>query len=313
MKLLKDVMSRGMDEWVYNTSYETFADEMGQAVAHSIKRQYVFEETHNPVLRLSSLGKTPAFELCAKKVGLLKQSGKHTVSEQHRLLFSIGDYVECWLRFTLKRLGYTILEEQTDVSWNGVGGHIDFLVSSPDGSIHLLECKSANDYYFTQVKKGIGDERGYLTQLLTYDECMREKYPDLQSHWVFVNKNTSELQVIDLESIPKAKRTATLKRAKSVVKAFEKCQTADDIYKYTQPPPPSIEQTRTGVLKYWEDGTPKMYVPCSIANPDLCYITESRKTDYGKARLYVLDYNYPEHLQKHKPNIIEQALAHNGG
>jgi hypothetical protein len=307
-------MREAFDSYVYPDDTQAFAgyaDTFGNDVAHSIKRQYVFPDKHNPVLRLSSLGKTAAFELVAKKIEAIPQSGKHTVSEQHRMLFSFGDYVESWLAFTFKRIGYTITESQTHVTWQGVGGHIDFLIHDEQGKPHLVECKSANDYYFTDVKKrGVGNERGYLTQLLCYHECMSEKYPDLQSHWVFINKNTSELCVIDLESIPAKTRQEALKRASSIVKAYNKVETLDDIYKFTQPPPPSIEKTRDGQLKYWDDGTPKMYAPHTVSHPEFCYICETRKTEYGKPRLYVFDYNYPEHLQKHKPDIVKQALEY---
>jgi hypothetical protein len=302
-------------EFVYpkdKTLFEQHLQLVGAAETHSLGRQYVHEELVNPVLRLSALGKTPAFELVGKKLGLIKQAGKHTLTEQHRLLFCIGDFIENWLYFTFLRIGYEVVEQQTDIYWQGVHGHIDFIIKDEKGQHHLIECKSANDYYFTQVKKfGIGDERGYLTQLLTYDACMRDKYPDLVSSWVFVNKNTSELCVIPLLSIDEGTRTEALRRANSVVRAYNKATEPDDCYKLVQPPPPSIEKTKTGVIKYWADGKPKLYCPSVVSHPDFCYVLNKVKNDYGKIRDYVVDYNYPEHLQDFKPNVVEQALAYN--
>jgi hypothetical protein len=315
MELLQRVMKTST-EFVYpkdNAKFIEHLAKVGEAETVSLGRQYVYEEKSNPVMRLSSLGKTPAFELVGKKLGLVKQANKFTLTEQHRLLFCMGDFIENWLYFTFLRIGYEVVEQQTDIFWNGVHGHIDFLIKDEKGQHHLIECKSANEYYFTQVKRfGIGDERGYLTQLLTYDECMREKYPDLISHWVFINKNTSELAVIDLLSIDEGSRTEALRRAKSVVKAYNKATEPDDCYKLVQPPPPALEKTKAGVVKYWEDGRPKMYCPSTVSHPEFCYIINRVKNDYGKLRDYVIDYNYPEHLQEFKPNIIEQALAYNG-
>lgn len=318
MERFKDLMKHGIDEYVYpvdeevRDKYLEWIKETGANVEYSLKRQYLIEEENNPVLRISSIGKTPACELVAKKLGLLRQAGKHTVSERQRLTFCFGDYVEQWLSLTLLRFGYKIKESQTKVTWNGVDGHIDFLVEDTDGKVYLLECKSANDYYFKSVSKyGIGNERGYLTQLSCYHDVLKDKYPGLKSFWIFVNKNTSEVALIEHKPEHEKTREA-LQHAASVIKAYNKASEPDDLWKVVQPPPPTVEVTRTGEPKFWEDGTPKMYVPSSVIHSELFYVIKRVKTDYGKLRDYVIDYKYPEHLQEYKPDIIFQALNYGG-
>ena len=73
LSLLERVMKTST-EFVYpkdNTEFIEHLKKVGEAETVSLGRQYVYEEKSNPVMRLSSLGKTPAFELVGKKLGLV--------------------------------------------------------------------------------------------------------------------------------------------------------------------------------------------------------------------------------------------------
>lgn len=296
----KFIQPENTEEW------EKWATESASIFKHSLSRQYISTERYNPILRLSSLGKSSIIELLAKKFGLIQQGSDGTVSEQCRLRFCIGDVFEPIFGFMLQRYGFSILSMQEEVEWNGVKGHTDMLVTTPNGETCVLELKTANDRYFKQVKKNIGDERGYLTQLCCYSECLK-----LPAYWVFLNKDTQEIYVKPLLSVPEEQRMQALKRAKHITEIYEKCESYEDFPLYCKIPPPSIEKYKDGTYKYHEDGRLKMYIRAySISNPELFYIMEEGKTDYGSKRNYVIDYIYPEKYLDRKPNIEDEAMRY---
>ncbi len=284
----------------------TWVSEAGKDIEYSLTRQYISTERYNPVMRLSSLGKSSIIEILAKKFGLMRQGADDTVSEQCRLRFVFGDLFEPLLTFNLKRYGFTVLSKQEEVDWNGVKGHTDMVVVTPEGEKCVLELKTSNDRYFKQIKKSIGDERGYLTQLCCYSECL-----GLPAYWVFLNKDTQDLHVKPLNSVPQAQRDYAMKRAKHIVEIYEKCESYEDFPKFCKIPPPQIEKYKDGTYKYHKDGRLKLYIRAySIKQPELFYVLEKGKTDYGTNRDYVLDYKYPEKFEHLKPNIEEEAMKY---
>jgi hypothetical protein len=290
-----------------------FINEFSDDVKHSLRRQFLNEEEHTP-LRLSSVGKTPAFELLAKKLELLPMGSKRTVPESLRLIFTLGDWYESYLLFTLKRIGYEIVETQTEVSWNGISGHIDAIVKDPDGVVRLLEIKSANDWYHSScVKRGYPlDDRGYLTQLLTYSAAT--EIPRDRTHWIMWNKNTGQTNVMNLTDVPHEVAQPRLNRASKIAKAYHACETQFDLYSSVKPPPPSIEKTKDGKPVLDINGMIKLYAPAEVHHPDFCYVIEPGRTKWGKVRKYVVDYNYPDEFQEFKPrNIIQDALKADEG
>lgn len=290
-----------------NEAIQYATDKAGDMAKAMFKRQYASLERDNPVLRLSGLGKYSIVEVLAKKFGLIQQGGDSTVDNECRLRFVTGDLFECQMYVILNSLGFEVLETQKSISFQGVSGHTDFIVRNPSGEKYLLELKTANEYYFKQIKKWIGDERGYLTQLVTYSHCV-----GLPAAWIFVNKNTSELFVKELADVPQEQRDARFKRAQAVVKAFNECPTFEDFPLFCQVPPPKIEKLKDGTLKYWEDGSLKMYVgDYDFVNPDLFYVVDRKHNDYKKMRNYVTDFRYPEKYVHLKPDITESALHFN--
>lgn len=293
----------------YVTDSTAYADVAADMVRHSLIRQYVgLEDESNPILRLSGLGKYSIVELLAKKFGIIEQGGDRTVSEQCRFRFSVGDIFEAQMYFLLQHWGFQVIETQKTITWNGVSGHTDFIVLTPGGETCLVELKTANDFYFKQVKKWIGDERGYLTQLLCYNDVTK-----LPAYWLFYNKDTSEMMVKPLDSVPEDVRKQRLERAAKLVKIFNDCESFDDYPLFCCPPPPKIEKLKDGTHKYWEDGSLRLYIgDYDISHPELFYILDRKKNDYGKMRNYVVDFNYPEkHLDK-KPDIQQLALQFDG-
>jgi hypothetical protein len=316
MKHFKDSLKADNGSFVYpvykSPEYYKFQElihDFSDDVTHSLSRQFLNEESHTPI-RLSSIGKTPAFEMLAKKLNLLPMGSKRTVPESLRLIFSLGDWFETYLLFTLERMGYEIKETQTLVECFGVTGHIDAVVIDPiDKKEHLLEIKSANEWYFSScVRRGYPmDDRGYLTQLLTYSKSLN--IPHDRTHWIMWNKNTGDIEVMDLCNVPSDLASSRLRRAEAISRAYANCSELKDLYASVKPPPPRIEKTKDGKAVLDANGLLKLYPPPEVSHASFCYVLEQGKTKWGKARTYVKDYNYPEEFQSYKPkNIIQDAI-----
>jgi hypothetical protein len=287
-----------------NEALEGAAEEAGRMCAHAFNRQYVKDREENPILRLSSLGKSHAVELLAKKFGIIPTGGDRTVSPECRLRFVTGDLFEAQMYMLLSSFGFTIEQTQTDIDWHGVKGHSDFIVVTPSGERCLLELKTANDFYFKAVHKTIGDERGYLTQACCYSEAL-----NLPLYWVFLNKDTSKIFIKPLVTVPADVRNRALNRAKMVVNAFEQCQRFEDFPLFVNVPPPKIEQYKDHSFKLDDDGNPLLYIPDYFINkPELFYEIRHGKTSYGKPRMYVTDFKGYDLYPERKPEILKYAL-----
>lgn len=285
-----------------------YAKEASKVFEQSLVRQYVEDDTKQTIWRLSQVGRQPALEILARHFGVIPLGGSSTVTPQQRYLFHVGDTFEAWVVFTLKRLGYSILESQSSVKYHGIGGHIDFLCQDPtDGEVFVLETKTACSFYFDQCEKhGTGDERGYLTQLGAYVESYRDKYPDIQGYWLMTHKDT---QAFHIERALKEKYEPRLNRLRKVVDAANSLTCFDEAYTLFRPQPPSVEIKNKQVARWADTGRPKLYVPASIKFPDIHYVYYEGKNIYNQPRKYVTDYFYPEQYQSHKPDLDSSALA----
>jgi hypothetical protein len=289
-----------------------YAKEASKVFEQSLVRQYVQDNTEQTIWRLSQVGRQPALDILARYFNVIPLGGSFTVTPQQRYLFHVGDTFEAWVVFTLKRLGYTIIESQTSVNYHGVGGHIDFLCQDPtDGEVFVLETKTACSFYFDQCSKyGTDDERGYLTQLGAYVESYREKYPDIQGYWLMTHKDT---QTFHIERAEKEKYEPRLDRLRKIVDASSTLTCFDEAYTLFRPQPPSVELKNKQVAYWSHNDRPKLYVPASIKFPDLHYVWYDAKNIYGQPRKYIEDYYYPEQYKSHKPDVDATALANMRG
>lgn len=288
---------------------KAYAKEAAEVFKHSLIRQYVEDDTQPSVMRLSQIGRQPALDILARHFGVIPMGGSFTVTPQQRYLFHVGDTFEAWITFTLKRLGYTIIESQTTVQYCGVTGHIDFLCQDPtDGEVFVLECKTACSFYFDRCEKsGTWDDRGYLTQLGAYVEAFKDKYPDIQGYWLMTNKDT---QTFHIEKVQKERYEPRLERLRKIVNAVNTLTRFEDAYTLFRPQPPSVEM-RAKQPAYWtHNDRPKLYVPADIKFPDIHYVWYDGKNPYGQHRKYVNDYYYPEEFQSYKPDVDVTALEH---
>lgn len=269
-------------------------------MSEAMRKQFVFEQS-STILRLSQLGKMPAMEALARKVGIFPEP--KPINHKSKLIFSLGDWFEAYCIFLMRYCGYKVHREQEEVMWNGVPGHIDCVVN--DGNQDwLVEIKTTSDYYFKKCLKTTypDDERGYLTQLSTYSEIL-----GLPAVWILLNKQTHAIAILPLSNAPEKFRNQRLARAKEVIDIFNECETREDVYRLSQPVPPQIEKLRSGEYVLNDDGSLKLYPHYAMSHPDFYYKLALGKTRHGKERHYVVDYNYPSDLQHYKPDVFEQA------
>lgn len=278
-------------------------EEFASSTADAIRLQFTQGVRPNPPLRLSNIGKVSLFEACAINLGIIPhQPRKSDIPSNTMFTFLQGDFVECWLRFLIRQAFKGCkLDEQQTLNFGGVIGHCDFILTH-EGETVLIEAKSANTYYFDKVSKfGVSDERGYFSQLTAYQHCLG----GIPAYWLFLHKDTSKIAIIPLDA---TKANDNLKKLLAKAEAFKQCTSEEILYRSIMPYPPSIEKTRNGEYVLDEDGNIKLYPNSIVKHPEYSYILTEGKTRYGKKRLYITDYNYPQEYQEFKPNGYQQAL-----
>jgi hypothetical protein len=130
----------------------------------------------------------------------------------------------------LEAAGYEVLDHNNNsalshgtdanggyIEYAGVRGHSDIVVRTPEGESILLEVKTATDRYYHAFMKHPDDERGYVSQLALYEECL-----GLPGYWVFFNKNTSE---IGIQQLNNDQRTFALERANRIIPVLRDIET----------------------------------------------------------------------------------------
>jgi hypothetical protein len=197
-------------------------------------------------LRLSQLGK-PAVMQALWGMGFEYDGG---IALKQRITFHLGDVFESLLIFLLEAAGYKIVDHNNNtlfhetvggdnrIVYQGVPGHSDIVVESPEGERFIIEAKTSNDRYFNSFMKKPDDERGYVTQLSLYEKCL-----DLPGCWVFFNKNTSEIGV---QFLTDELREQSTNRANHLIPLLTDCNSFEKLAAHVydgsfQAPPPAPE------------------------------------------------------------------------
>lgn len=296
--LQEQIGNGNIQDTVSAEQLEAWANEYAEAMKLSLLRQFVKREEDDNILRISSLGR-PAVLQALKITSVYEQLVKAGlwVNEQPTLkmreVFHRGDQFEAFLLFHLKRLGYDVVSTQETVTFMGVPGHTDAIIES-SGQRLLLEVKTMSDSYFRKFTKEPDDERGYLTQMALYSDCVA-----LPGVWVCLNKGTHEIALV----VPNPDALATAKaRAERIIPIFSNVKYFEDVITLFKAPPtvPEVYQRKkTGR---------EMLNPSIKYSPfrNLFYHIFEEKNGYGKPTEYVADYvtvdDLPETLQN--PNIL---------
>jgi hypothetical protein len=259
-----------------------------EGIEHSLRR-HMNPREHYTGLRLSQLGK-PAVLQALWGMGF-EHDGD--IALKQRITFHIGDVFESLLVFLLEAAGYKIVDHNNNnlfhetvegdnrIVYDGVPGHSDIVVESPEGERFIVEAKTSNDRYFNSFMKNPDDERGYVTQLALYEECL-----GLPGCWVFFNKNTSDIGVQFLTDELRNKAKA---RVDGLIPLLTECVTWRTLADYVnagllQAPPPSPEV-------YKREQTGAYLVPPSMKFTKYrhCFYDIVKEPNgYGKSTEYVI-------------------------
>lgn len=251
-------------------------DSYGLAVKESFIRQYVERKETETALRVSSLGK-PAVLQALTVLGLEKATEPTT---KLRHIFHTGDVFEAYLIAYMQLCGYDVEQEQCEVNFNGVLGHIDLVASTPSGKV-VLEVKTMSQNYFYNFLKEPNDERGYLTQAAIYSRCM-----NLPIYWVCCNKGTHEVKIVkpDVEAFD-----LVLKRAEKLIPKLRALTSLEDVVSTLTCPPVVPELFRRKETGNYLVPPAMKYSPFRHC----WYEIETEYTKAGKPKEYVVDY-YPK-------------------
>jgi hypothetical protein len=282
-------------------AYRRYASSMAKTLEEKINRQYAEFDSGNAkeLLRPSMVGKSHPFDILMSKFHF---SYKTNLDEKSKLIFSLGDWFEAWVGYTLRRMGYSLLEN-VEVTWEGMRCHIDFVVKDDYGTETIIEVKTANSRYFNQVREnGVTDERGYLSQLLVYSASL-----GMPAIWLFVNKDTMDMMFVHLEEVcPPELIDSKIKSISRLCQQYQSVETENEIYEMYSPPPPAIEKDRYGDYKL----PLRCYIPNWAHYPELYYNIQSGKTQHGQKRDYVVSFKYPEFYEV--PDVTATAVEYDG-
>jgi hypothetical protein len=262
--------------------------------------QFLTGREPSPALRASQMGK-PALEIAAKYHGVYQSD--EDFSDQTKLIFWFGHAFESWLQLYLEKQGYEFCSTQQDYNYEGITGHSDFVVKSPEGQKMVIDAKCVNDRTFEQYRKnGLDDGRGYLTQLAIYSHCEG----NIPAAVVMCNKSNGAVSYAWVD--PQAK-VGALFRCDSILGVL---QDSDHIegsaldkfnycFQFFRPPEPRVEIHK-------KEPTGKFLLPDTMRFSALSNVVYDTYTDYNarnELKTYVSDYNYPAEYTEYKPNINE--------
>lgn len=150
------VVQEGAD--VTPEQVEEFGRQLSNIIANRLKED---RSSRAFTLRMSNIGRG------ARQLWYQKRYEPNEKLEGHTLIkFIIGDIAESLVLFLAKVAGHSVTDEQSEVTLDGIKGHID---ADIDGV--TVDVKSASQYQFKKFKYGTiaeDDAFGYIDQLGGY-------------------------------------------------------------------------------------------------------------------------------------------------
>jgi hypothetical protein len=208
-----------VDRLPINSNFDQWAEFVAGDVKHQFYKHFAEKQPEPIRFSLSQLYR-PTIVLALAKLQFIELP----VETRVRWIFGMGDYTETLITSLMCLRGHEVTDFQYTVEWEGMTGHIDFVV---DGT--LIDVKTMSHTYWTKFIRNPNDERGYLTQLGVYQQAMDIK----NAGFLCFNKATGEMQYVDLGDVRQYVETARQK-----VALLQHVQSVDDIYKYALPPAP---------------------------------------------------------------------------
>lgn len=269
-QLVDDLNSTKVQHWGVS---EEVADTYAKEVRASILRQYNKQDAVGEKrLRASSLGKPAVVQAMA----FLGYSEGDILDNRLRHIFHTGDVFEAFFFAMAEAGGLPVRHQQADIEFDGVPGHIDGVLETPDGPL-LVELKTMSDRYYSSFTRRPNDDRGYVTQLAVYSHAL-----NLPAAWVVINKGNHQVSVVtpDEDAL-----TAARERATNVIAAIKEIKTFDDVFEKLAAPPLNDDVCR-------KQPSGKLVIPESMRYSKwrhVFYDTYTEKDCYRKDKEYATD------------------------
>lgn len=291
------MMNEGLTLDVDSSLLESEAIEYGKQATVSMLRQWAPREDGN-TLRVSSLGRPAVLQA-------LTTFGYHEGARPNRLrrIFSRGDVDEAEVIALMNAHGFSVHQQQEEIEWNGVLGHIDGVVYErsdfdDEGYSTVFDMKTTQPYKFdTWKKKGI-DNDGYLTQIAVYQEALGTDNAAI----IFSNKANSELAV---QHFTNEELQPYLDRALKVVTAI-RSMTYDDLFTGEIIRAPEPEQAickRKAIDGVYVVPESMRYSPFR----SVFYRLEQERDCYGKTKEYVSEMLYGDESERELERLIQSG------
>ena len=286
--------------WFNNDIGSEIEDHVNLGLDAAFERHYK-EERQKPGMRMSALGK-PAMVTALQKLGYYEPEPRGHL----RYIFFLGDVFENVLGELFKAYGYKVIADQTKhpedtkVTWNGLGGHFDYMIDV-DGHKVLIEAKTMSGNYARQFLKEPNDDRGYITQLALYRAALGNPL----AAWLIMDKSTGLMHVVwpDLPYLDDA-----LERAQKVMERLERVETLEDVFRLFRPPPGRPEV-------YQRQETGRYLVPTSMSfSPykSAVYKLTQEPNGYNKMTDYVYAYGDAKHAKDRLDALVESGALNYG-
>lgn len=198
-------------------------------LADTIADTFGAQRYHSPV-SVSKLYKPMAFLIMDK----LSIRNKFEAVPREVTPLWMGNAYECLVMALLHSSEVPYHSYQRAVTYRGIPGKIDFMVTTPDGDT-VVDIKSMSPYYYNSFVSFPNDDRGYITQILAY----REALGCSGSAILCVCKQTGKMALVNINREDDYERAGYLvtaelieKRTAAIAQLIQKEHTVADIPEY---------------------------------------------------------------------------------
>ncbi len=218
--------------------YDDTASFYRTAIEESFARQFTDkgDDQERNDLRVSSIGK-PCVLQALKLLGYSEPAPERKM----RFVFHLGDIFEAYITLLAKAYGFNVITPQAEVNFNGVLGHIDFILQSPTtGEMAVIELKTMSGSYWNKFHTSYRgeyfakedptcDTRGYIAQAAIYSHCI-----GLPIYWIVMDKSRN---LTHLVQPVQENLDAAIYKAEKIIPKLRQVQQFNDVLTLFKAPP----------------------------------------------------------------------------
>ena len=195
------------------------AKNLGESLSRSL-------EEREPRLRMSAIGK-PSRQIFYE----LSKAPREPFKASTLIKFQYGHLLEEMILYLAKEAGHLVEDEQKEVDFKGIKGHMDARVDRVK-----IDVKSASDFSFKKFKDGSireDDAFNYIPQLAGYQQADTDN-PNEDGAFLVINKVTgelclskfpaAELAAVDIKGhVERQKKVSAIVASKDLENVPERC------------------------------------------------------------------------------------------